>query len=58
MGRDYRKDHQRGRADAASGRNRPPYATIFDSSKTTKEKGVAREHYREGHADKRREMGK
>jgi hypothetical protein len=52
--------YQQGRADAARGSDNPPDPTIaedlFASVEAHREKQIQAQHWREGHADKKREM--
>jgi len=50
--------YQKGRADAAKGHFDPPKAGFFASKSESEKAEQAKQEYREGYYDKRREMGK
>jgi hypothetical protein len=52
------KDYEAGRADAANNRNDPPRPDIFSNQKQMDQMPVRQARYKEGQADKRREMEK
>ena len=53
---DNKTAYARGRADAAKGTYSPPRWCILDTDREIRQTEEAKEHYREGHADKSREI--